>query len=178
MSGSPLMALPVEGNAESAVRVLAFEDLQCKDCAAWRRMLEKTLLPRVGDRVAFETRDYPREHHHWAEDAAVISRRMAEIGVERCLDFRRYCFEHMDQISAESFPEQVVAYAEEAGLDSEDISIAVRNEDFRQAVAEDVEEGRRLGIERTPTVMVGDLRFVEVFGVQEIIAAIENALKA
>ena len=36
----------VEGLAESKVRVLIYEDLQCPDCAEFRRMMDDKLLPR------------------------------------------------------------------------------------------------------------------------------------
>ena len=172
------ITLPVEGNPESALRVRVFEDLQCKDSAAWRRMLDRILLPLFSETAAFEPFDFPLEKHAWAMPAAIVSRRMSLIEPARCLDFRRYCYEHLSEITAESFPEKIVGYAESAGLDPEDISISVRNPDFRKAVEIDIAEGRRLHVVRTPTVLVGKERFVETFGVGEIIAAIEKALRS
>jgi len=43
----------VEGRTESKVRVLIYEDLQCPDCAEFRRMMDEKILPRYGERVAF-----------------------------------------------------------------------------------------------------------------------------
>ncbi len=170
--------LPVEGNPDSSVRVIVFEDLQCKDSAAWRRMLDAVLLPRFSETVAFVTHDFPLAKHAWAMPAALVSRRMALVSPERCLDFRRYCYEHLAQITAESFPERIVDYAEQAAMDSEDVSISVRNPDFAQAVGLDIAEGRRLHVERTPTVIIGQERFIDVFGVSEVIAAIDKALRS
>jgi hypothetical protein len=172
------ITLPVEGNAASAVRVRAFEDLQCKDSAAWRRMLDNVLLPLFSETVAFAPFDFPLEKHVWAMPAAIVSRRMSLISPAHCLDFRRYCYEHLSEITAESFPEKIVTYAERAGLDSQDISISVRNPDFQKAVEIDIAEGHRFHVVRTPTVIVGDERFVDVFGVGEVIAAIEKALRS
>ena len=61
----------VEGLAESKVRVLIYEDLQCPDCAAFRRMMDEKILPRYQDRVAFVHRDFPLAKHAWARKAAV-----------------------------------------------------------------------------------------------------------
>ena len=36
----------VEGRADSPVRVVIYEDLQCPDCAVFRRMMDEKLLPR------------------------------------------------------------------------------------------------------------------------------------
>ena len=172
------ITLPVEGNPNSSVRVTAFEDLQCEDAAAWRRMLDEILLPRFSATVAFAAFDFPLEKHAWALPAAIVSRRMSLVNPTQCLDFRRYCYGHMSEITAESFPEQIVAYAERSGLDSEDISISVRNPDLQKAVELDIAEGRRLHVVRTPTVIVGQERFIEVFGVGEVIAAIDKALRS
>jgi protein-disulfide isomerase len=172
------ITLPIEGNPNSSVWVHAYEDLQCKDSAAWRRMLDDVLLPRYAETVAFAAYDFPLEKHAWAMDAAVVSRKMARIGSARCLDFRRYCYEHIAEISAESFPERIVAYAERVGLDSEDISISVRNPDFIEAVNLDLVKGQGLGVSRTPTVIIGEQRFVDVFPVADVIAAIDDALRS
>lgn len=169
--------LPVEGNPKSLVRVTAFEDLECPDSRVWRMMLDEVLLPRYAETVAFAAFDFPLDRHVWAKPAAIVSRRMSLISPERCLDFRRYCYEHISEITAENFPERIVAYAERVGLDSEDISISVRNPDFTQAVELDIAEGHRLSLTRTPTVIVGDHTFADKFGVDGVIAAIEETLQ-
>ena len=172
------ITLPVEGNPNSAVWVHAYEDLQCKDSAAWRRMLDDVLLPRYSASVAFASYDFPLEKHAWAMDAAVVSRKMARINAERCLDFRRYCYEHIAEISAESFPERIVDYADRFGLDAEAVSISVRNPDFIEAVNLDLVRGQGLGVSRTPTVIIGAQRFTDLFPARDVIAAIEEALRS
>ena len=81
MLAIPLMAAAserlVEGKAGSDVRVLIYEDLQCSDCAAFRKMLDENLLPRYAGSVAFEHRDFPLAKHAWARKAAVASRHFA-----------------------------------------------------------------------------------------------------
>jgi hypothetical protein len=171
------ITLPVEGTPASGVRVTAFEDLECKDSAAWRRMLDDILLPRYAQAVAFSAYDFPLEKHVWAMPAAIVSRRMSLISAAQCLDFRRYCYEHLAEITAESFPERIVAYAERAGLDPGDIAISARNADFAKAVELDIAEGHRQQVVRTPTVTIGKKRFIEVFPVGEVIAAIDRALQ-
>ena len=87
MSGHLLLALAavglsaqqalVEGPTESKIRVLIYEDLQCPDCAAFRKMMDETLLPHYGARVAFVHRDFPLAKHAWARKAAIASRYFA-----------------------------------------------------------------------------------------------------
>ena len=56
----------VEGNAESPVRLVVYEDLQCGDCRALRELLDQVVLPRYGAQVAVEHRDFPLPKHPWA----------------------------------------------------------------------------------------------------------------
>ena len=72
----------VEGNAASPVRVIAYEDLQCGDCAEYRRMLDEQLLPTFGQSVAFESRDFPLAKHPWARLAAIAARHFKHVHPE------------------------------------------------------------------------------------------------
>ncbi len=175
MRDPALHRLPIEGAADSRVRVIAYEDLQCRDAAAWRRMLDETLLPRYGDRVAFESRDFPLPHHNWAELAALACRHLAVIDPRAAIDLRRYCYERIDDISPENLPERLAEFAEAHDLDPEDTILALESDDARHAVALDLKEGRQRGVVKTPTVFVGHKRFVETFDVDAVARAIEAA---
>ena len=63
----------IEGNPKSNVRVVIFEDLQCPDCAVFRKMLDEKLLPKYKATVAFEHHDFPLAKHSWARQAAVAA---------------------------------------------------------------------------------------------------------
>ena len=63
----------VEGRADSTVRAVIYEDLQCPDCAAFERMLNEKLLPQYGGKVAFIHRDFPLAKHAWARRAAIAA---------------------------------------------------------------------------------------------------------
>ena len=68
----------IEGDPKSSVRVIIYEDLQCPDCADFRRMLDTQLLPRFAAKVAFEHRDFPLAKHAWARKAAIAARERRE----------------------------------------------------------------------------------------------------
>ena len=70
----------VEGRTESKVRVLIYEDLQCPDCAEFRRMMDEKILPRYAERVAFVHRDFPLAKHAWARKAAIAALATVELG--------------------------------------------------------------------------------------------------
>ena len=170
--------LPIEGDPASSVRVVAFEDLQCKDSAGWRRMLDETLLEEFGDRVAFVSRDFPLPRHNWAELAAMISRRLAVHDSQAAIDFRRYCYTHISEINLENLPDRAAEFARARGFSNSDAVLAMENSDLRAAVEADIAEGRDLGVAHTPTVLVGERRFVEIFPVTAVEAAIRAALDA
>lgn len=173
----PAPELPVEGRPDAVVRVVAYEDLQCPDSSAYRRMLDGRLLERFGERAAFLSRDFPLEKHRWAEPAAVASRFFAARGGESAVAFRRYCLENNRRISAESFPELLADFAARRGYDPEEAIESLRNPAWIEAVRAEKAQGKAHGVEKTPTVFLGERSFVEVFTVEEIEAAIEEALE-
>ena len=169
-------ALPVEGLASSLIRVETWEDLACVDCWNWRRVLDETLIPKFGDRVAFVDHDFPLEKHVWAERAAMASRRLASFEAEAGLDFRRYCLEFRADVTLENFVDRLAEFAQARGLDAEATAMSLRDEDLRTAVRNDAAAGRARGVAKTPTVFVGDETFVEQFETEAVIAAIERQL--
>ena len=74
MSAFPAAQHLIEGAAQSPVRVVIYEDLQCPDCADFRVMLDEKLLPRYASMVRFEHRDFPLAKHAWARKAAIAAR--------------------------------------------------------------------------------------------------------
>ena len=171
-------ALPVEGNRDATVRVEAWEDLACPDTTVWRDLLDSDLLPRFGDRVAFVAHDFPLDKHHWAEAAAMASRRFASWDSAAGIEFRRYCLRHIEAISAENLPERISDFAVSKGFDPEDAELALRDDALRQAVADDRRAGHARGVHKTPTVFVGAIEFVETVSPRAVVTALEAALRA
>ena len=169
--------IPVEGNAASAVRVIIYEDLQCPDCAAFRMMMDKHLLPKYGKKVAFEHRDFPLAKHAWARDAAVASRMFAERSPELYLEWRRYALSHIKEINAGNFNDILLKWAKDRSVNPVEVVRALEDKQLKDAVEKDFQEGLARGVGKTPTVFVDGEPFIETFTLEEISAAIEKALK-
>ena len=169
-------ALPVEGDPDSAILVETWEDLACKDAAAWRRMLDTAVLPAYGDRVCFVTHDFPLEKHAWAEAAAMASRRFASWDSAAAIDFRRFCLERIADISVENLPERVSDFAVAHGFDAEDAELSLRSQDLRDAVRADRICGEQRGVTKSPTVVIGQVELVESFSLKAVEQAIEALL--
>ena len=170
--------LPVEGNAASPVRVIEYEDLQCGDCANYRKMLDEHLLPKFGDRAAFVHKDFPLPKHNWAARAAVAGRFFASKDAEIALAFRRYCLFNRYEITTGNFSEKLAAFAEQHGLDPREAVASLADKGLQQLVNRDFQEGVARGVSKTPTVYVAGKPFIEVFAVEDLSAAIEKALAA
>lgn len=168
--------LPVEGDAASTVQVVSYEDLQCGDCAIWRRMMDQTLLPEFEDRVAFISRDFALPKHNWAELAAMVSRRLAVHDSGACVDFRRYCLTHIADINLENLPDRAAEFFAARGFPASDAVLAMENADLRAAVRADHAEGVERGVTHTPTVFVVRRSFIEIFTAEQVAEAIRAAL--
>jgi protein-disulfide isomerase len=168
--------LAVEGNPASKVRVVIWEDLACSDCAAFRRMMDEQLLPKYGDRVAFEHRDFPLPKHNWARPAAIAARHFDRLDHDLGVKFRRFMLAGLRETTLENFGGKVREFARSNDADAEKALAALKDEGLAKAVQEDYEEGVARGIGRTPTVFVNGRPFIETFTVEEISKGIEEAL--
>jgi protein-disulfide isomerase len=168
--------LPVEGNPNSTVRIIEYEDLACGDCANYRTMLDEHLLPQFGDRAAFVHKDFPLPKHPWAARAAVAGRFFASKDAEIALVFRRHCLFNRYEITTENFNEKLAAFAGQHGLDPQEAVASLGDKTLQQLVNRDFQEGVARGVSKTPTVYVAGKPFVEVFAVEDLSAAIETAL--
>lgn len=168
----------VEGLATSPVRVVIYEDLQCSDCAEFRRMMDEKLLPRYAAKVAFEHRDFPLAKHAWARKAAIASRYFESVRPELAVDWRKWTMAHQDSITLETFDEKLSMFAKEYKLVPGKALAALRAKALAEAVEADYVEGVARGIAHTPTVFVNSQPFIENFPVEEISKAIDAELAA
>ena len=166
----------VEGNSASPVRVIVYEDLQCPDCADFRKMMDQALLPRFKATVAFEHRDFPLSKHDWAKKAAVAARFFATVSPEAAVEFRQTTMAHQSQITSATFNAHVSAFARAHKIDPAKAIAALEDATLAAAVDKDYQDGVARGIARTPTVLVNGEPFIETFPVEEVIVSIERAL--
>jgi protein-disulfide isomerase len=168
----------MEGRADSPVKVLIYEDLQCPDCARFRMMLDQKLMPTFGADVVFVHRDFPLAKHAWARPAAIAARYFGGLSPELGLRFRRYCADNLAGIQADNFGAKVAAFARANGADPEKATAALADPKLDAVVEKDIQDGVARGVSKTPTVIVNGQPFIETFTVEEISKAIEDALKS
>ncbi|MGE5648111.1 MAG: thioredoxin domain-containing protein [Acidobacteriota bacterium] len=167
----------VEGNPESPVRVLIFEDLQCPDCAAFRNLMDEKLLPKYGGTVAFEHRDFPLAKHAWARQAAVAARFFQEKSPELALKYRRETMRSIKQTTPENFKDRLAAFAKAGGVDPAGALAALDDQRLDALVEKDFQDGVARGVSHTPTAFVNGVPFVETITLEEISKALDAALQ-
>ena len=168
--------IPVEGLADSAVRAVIYEDLQCPDCADFRRMLDEKILPRYGAKVAFVHRDFPLAKHVWARRAAIAARFFTDRNPELGLAYRRYTMAHQPETNDRNFNARLAEFAKGHGIDPDAAIAALANAHYAELVEKDYQDGVSRGVVHTPTVFVNGRAFVESFTFEEISKGIDEAL--
>jgi protein-disulfide isomerase len=166
----------IEGLADSPVRVVIYEDLQCPDCAAFRRMLDEKILPRYGGKVAFIHRDFPLAKHPWARRAAIAARFFAERSPELSLEYRRYTMAGIEMTDSENFNLRLANFAKAHGVDQAEAIAALNNPKYAEWVEQDYQDGVARGVVHTPTVFVDGKPYIETFTFEEIAKGIDAAL--
>jgi protein-disulfide isomerase len=166
----------VEGLADSPVRVVIYEDLQCPDCAVFRRMLDGQLLPRYADRVAFVHRDFPLAKHAWARPAAIAARFFAERKPELGLAYRRYAMAGQEVTNEANFKVRLSDFAKAHDVQPDAAIAALLNVRYAELVEQDYQDGVSRGVVHTPTVFVNGHPFVETFTFEAISKSIDEAL--
>ena len=166
----------VEGFAESKVRVLIYEDLQCPDCAAFRKMMDEKLLPRYAARVAFVHRDFPLAKHPWARKAAIAARYFGDRKPELGLSYRRHIMATIKETTPDNFSGQLSQFARDNGLDPASALAALGDARLAALVERDFQDGVARGVIHTPTVFVNGRPFIEGFSAEEVSEALDDAL--
>ena len=178
MSAYPAVQHLIEGAAQSPVRVVIYEDLQCPDCAVFRVMLDEKLLPRYAATVRFEHRDFPLAKHAWARKAAIAARFLEETQPGLGLAYRKYSMANLREITADNFNDRLLQFAKDHGVDPAKALTSLEDARLAALVEEDYQDGVARGIAHTPTVLVNGRPFVETFPVEDVAKAIDAELAA
>jgi protein-disulfide isomerase len=166
----------VEGRADSNVRAVIYEDLQCSDCASFRRMMDQKLLPKYADKVAFVHKDFPLPRHAWARKAAIAARFFESRKPELGIAYRRHILATMLETTPENFNTLLRAFAERQGIDPDQAVAALDDKRLAARVEADYQDGIARGVSKTPTVFVNGRPFIERFAFEEISKGIDEAL--
>jgi len=154
MAGSEIPGGHTKGQADALVTVSEFSDFECGHCANAYRSLKK-VLPRYQKDVQVRFHHFPLDPacnpavKHSLHQYACLAAMAAECAGAQghFWEYHDLLFENQSKLDRDS----LLDYAQRLGLDRVAFLACLDSDAPRQAIARDVAEGRRLGIESTPT---------------------------
>lgn len=159
----------VLGAQEAAVTVVEFGDFQCPACGALHRVLRPVRRSGIDQSVRFVFRQFPLPQHDQAQLAAEAS--LAAGAQGKFWEYHDLLFDNQEKLARGDLER----YAEQLGLDTAAFRAALDEGKYREAVQQDVDDGRALGVRATPTVYINGTQYTGQYVVEELQAAIDRA---
>jgi protein-disulfide isomerase len=166
----------VEGNPDSPVKVIIYEDLQCGDCQTFRTLLDDRILPKYGSRVAFIHRDLPLGKHDWGRQAAIAARWVYQQDPKLGITFRREIMSEQEHLTANNLKPWLIEFATRNDLDYKGIVNSLNDPRIVTLVDQDSLGAAARGISHTPTVYVGNQALVETITYEDLARLIDVEL--
>lgn len=157
------------GSDAAPVTILEFSDFQCPFCKRAQDTLEQVMREFPG-RVRIVFKDFPLDFHPGARPAALAARCAGAGG--RFWEYHDLLFVAQPDFERED----LLRYAERIGLERASFAECLDSARFRDAVEQDMTEGRALGITGTPTFFVNGRRLVGAMPVEAFREAVRAAL--
>jgi len=144
---------PARGPAEAPVTVVEFLDYQCPACRQAAPLLETT-LGQYGSKVRFVHRDFPLDFHAAAVPASRAAHCAGEQG--RFWEYHRLLFSGTGDLG----PEDLKKRAAGLGIEPASFAKCLDSDRYRAEITASITEGRRVGVDATPTFFVNGLKVV------------------
>ena len=147
----------IKGSESAPVEVTEYADYQCPFCQTFATLQMPTIeerLIRTG-RLRWRYRDFPLQQHQWARLASHSA---------ACADEQGKYWEQHDRIyegqgewaGARDAGDHFRRYAQAIGLDLGRYDECMESGKYAGRIQASYEEGMRLGVSSTPTLLVGD----------------------
>ncbi len=138
---------PAQGSRLASVQLVVFSDFQCPYCRRAMPVL-KRLVAKYGDQARLVWKDFPLPTHPMAALAAEAA---------QCAHDQGKFWDYHDRLFGEAQnlePTRLRTLAAEVGVDMAVFNQCMESRQHRDRVATSLREGRRLGVEATPTVFI------------------------
>jgi protein-disulfide isomerase len=146
---------PSFGPADAPVTIVEFGDLQCPSCRAEAPVLRQLMPEFYPGKFRVVFKDFPLETiHPWARAASDAARCVFRQNHEAYWKFYDWDYENQDEITVETLKSKVLAWAAGNGINAADLERCIDSKATDAEVAQNIAEGRALGVRGTPTVFV------------------------
>jgi protein-disulfide isomerase len=146
---------PSFGPAGAPVTIVEFGDLQCPSCRAEAPILRELIPALYQDKVRVVFKDFPLETiHPWARSASIAARCVFRQNKQAFWKFYDWDYENQEEITLETLKSKVLAWAAGNGINVPDLERCMDSKATDAEVAQNISEGRALGVKGTPTVFI------------------------
>ncbi len=138
---------PTQGSPDAPVTIVEFSDFECSYCSQLSVVMNQ-LLTAFENKLKIVFRHFPLPHHRHAQkahEAAECARAQGKFW-----EYRDLLFENFDKLKKED----LIAYAQKLDLDLEKFKQNLDSGKFADRVHQDIREGRRFGVNSTPSIFV------------------------
>ena len=133
----------------SQLAIVVFEDLQCPQCRREAPLLEQAAKTY---KIPLLIHDFPLPMHNWSYDAAVNARYFDSLSKDLGNQYRDYIFEHQLEI----IPQTLRGFSDKFAAEHKvQLPFVVDPQGkFAAQVNADRDQGKRMGIDHTPTIYI------------------------
>ncbi len=144
---------PLRGSPMAPVTIYEFSDFQCPHCRMAAPFLKK-LVDDSNGKVKLVFKQYPLPGHPKAREAAKAA--LAADRQGKFWEMHDLIFKNQAKLEMVNFE----SYAKELGLDLERFRADVKSKEVEAKIEADRAEGKRIGVDSTPSIYVNDRRFI------------------
>lgn len=152
-----LTGSPSQGPSGAPIVLVEFADFQCPHCATASPILDGIVIePEFKGKIYFVFKQYPLNIHTNAEVAARAA--LAAHLQGKFWPMHDLLFQNQEKLDAQS----IDAYAKQVGLDLVKFRADLGSEAVKAAVAKDLDQGKKLDIQGTPSIFVNGRKFMHI----------------
>jgi len=149
-----LKGSPSRGPENAPVTIVLFGDLQCPFCRNEEKALTLEVLKKHPQDVRVVIKDFPLDIHNWARRAAIGAHCVEQQDPEAFWAFEDYMYDRQGDITPDNLDANMLGFAKEKNLDPMRLTTCVQNQVTAPIVDENLKQGRALGIDKTPAVII------------------------
>jgi protein-disulfide isomerase len=151
---------PSLGTPGAPVVLVQFSDFECPVCKTEATMLRQNLISAYPTQVRLYAKEFPLDSiHPWARPAAIAGRCVFRQNPSSFWSYYDWVFAHQADITAANLKDKVMEWAKgEKEVDVLQLGQCMDNKSTEAEVNKNVEEGRALQINATPTLFVNGRR--------------------
>ncbi len=156
------------------VTFVEFGDYQCPACGAAQPSV-KQLLNTYSGRVNFVFRHFPLPQHANAIKAAMTAEAAGAQG--KYWEMHELLYDKQDEWSNVANPDETfLNYAKQLQLDPTRFTQDSQKDAFKTFITQDLNDGKQLGVNSTPTFYINDTKYTGSFGYDNLKLALDEAL--